>query len=220
LFFLNQSSSFYGVFFFFFQEFFADYYPLNGFTLTLNLGPVISPKQANWENTLIRTSEGIVSFMLSLRKQPRIRYSGKSEVVQQVIRELDRRFSSERKAGLFHFESKGEPPLMLILDRFVFPFFSFHAFVALFFTLLIFFLGSYRRDDPVTPLLAQWNYAAMIHEFLEIKNNRVTYKKNPSEIKEDESDTEVSLSFIYLFSLFETQNVGSCFNCFTRCFFQ
>jgi len=30
-----------------------------------------------------------------------------------------------------------------------------------------------RRDDPVTPLLNQWTYQAMIHELLGIKNNRV-----------------------------------------------
>jgi hypothetical protein len=29
-----------------------------------------------------------------------------------------------------------------------------------------------RRDDPVTPLLAQWTYQAMVHELLGISNNR------------------------------------------------
>ena len=33
-----------------------------------------------------------------------------------------------------------------------------------------------RREDPVTPLLNQWTYQAMIHEILEIKNNRVDLK--------------------------------------------
>jgi vacuolar protein sorting-associated protein 45 len=33
-----------------------------------------------------------------------------------------------------------------------------------------------RREDPVTPLLNQWTYQAMIHEVLEIKNNRVDLK--------------------------------------------
>ena len=30
-----------------------------------------------------------------------------------------------------------------------------------------------RRDDPVTPLLNQWNYQAMIHELIGINNHRV-----------------------------------------------
>ena len=30
-----------------------------------------------------------------------------------------------------------------------------------------------RRDDPVTPLLNQWTYQAMVHELLGINNNRV-----------------------------------------------
>jgi hypothetical protein len=30
-----------------------------------------------------------------------------------------------------------------------------------------------RRNDPMTPLLSQWTYQAMIHELLEIRNGRV-----------------------------------------------
>jgi vacuolar protein sorting-associated protein 45 len=30
-----------------------------------------------------------------------------------------------------------------------------------------------RKEDPVTPLLNQWTYQAMIHELLTIYNNRV-----------------------------------------------
>ena len=30
-----------------------------------------------------------------------------------------------------------------------------------------------RRDDPVTPLLTQWTYQAMVHELLCLYNNRV-----------------------------------------------
>lgn len=41
-----------------------------------------------------------------------------------------------------------------------------------------------RRDDPVTPLLQQWTYQAMIHELLGIHNNRVSLKDVPN-IKKD-----------------------------------
>lgn len=30
-----------------------------------------------------------------------------------------------------------------------------------------------RRNDPVTPLLSQWTYQAMVHEMLGINNGRV-----------------------------------------------
>jgi vacuolar protein sorting-associated protein 45 len=33
-----------------------------------------------------------------------------------------------------------------------------------------------RREDPVTPLLNQWTYQAMIHELLGLQNNRVDLK--------------------------------------------
>lgn len=33
-----------------------------------------------------------------------------------------------------------------------------------------------RREDPVTPLLNQWTYQAMIHELLGLTNNRVDLK--------------------------------------------
>lgn len=30
-----------------------------------------------------------------------------------------------------------------------------------------------RREDPVTPLLNQWTYQAMLHELIGISNNRI-----------------------------------------------
>lgn len=48
-----------------------------------------------------------------------------------------------------------------------------------------------RREDPVTPLLQQWTYQAMVHELLGIHNNRVDLKNVPN-IKKD--STEVVLS--------------------------
>ena len=36
-----------------------------------------------------------------------------------------------------------------------------------------------RRDDPVTPLLNQWTYQAMVHELLGINNNRVDISSAP-----------------------------------------
>lgn len=48
-----------------------------------------------------------------------------------------------------------------------------------------------RKDDPVTPLLSQWTYQAMVHELLTINNNRVNLSRIPGVSKELE---EVVLS--------------------------
>lgn len=34
-----------------------------------------------------------------------------------------------------------------------------------------------RKDDPVTPLLTQWTYQAMIHELIGINDNKLKLKK-------------------------------------------
>lgn len=47
---------------------------------------------------------------------------------------------------LFDFRPTQVPPLLLIIDR---------------------------LNDPVTPLLSQWTYQALVHELLDIQNGRV-----------------------------------------------
>jgi hypothetical protein len=41
-------------------------------------------------------------------------------------------------------------------------------------TLAYTILPADRRNDPVTPLLTQWTYQAMVHELVGIHNGRVT----------------------------------------------
>ena len=36
-----------------------------------------------------------------------------------------------------------------------------------------------RRNDPVTPLLSQWTYQAMVHELIGIQNGRVDLSQVP-----------------------------------------
>lgn len=45
-----------------------------------------------------------------------------------------------------------------------------------------------RKEDPITPLLNQWTYQAMIHELLVITNNRV----NIPGVKLEENEVVVS----------------------------
>ncbi len=40
------------------------------------------------------------------------------------------------------------------------------------------------RNDPVSPLLHQWTYQAMVHELLGIQNNRVDLSRAPGVRKE------------------------------------
>ena len=49
-----------------------------------------------------------------------------------------------------------------------------------------------RREDPVTPLLSQWTYQAMVHQLLGITNNRVSLAGTPGIAK----DLQVPLLFI------------------------
>lgn len=107
---------------------------------------------------LSRITDGIASVLLSLKKRPYVRYQKKSNLTYRVAQELTRRMSQETE--LFEFRRTDVPPLLLILDR---------------------------RDDPVTPLLMQWTYQAMVHELLTIFNNRVDMKNVPGireELKE------------------------------------
>jgi len=65
--------------------------------------------------------------------------------------------------GIFHF-ARGDGPMVLVLDR---------------------------MDDPVTPLLSQWTYQAMVHELLCLDRNRVLLKGAPGVRKDlEEVSTE------------------------------
>jgi len=144
------------------QEFYADYFAINPDTFMLNVEGPISIDQPDFKTLLDRTVDGISSCLLSLKKQPYIRYSAKSDMVQKVIAELQRRVSAE--PGLYDFRKQDTPPLLLLLDR---------------------------RDDPVTPLLTQWTYQAMVHELLGMSNNRVDLKNVPG-VKKDMQEIVLS----------------------------
>jgi vacuolar protein sorting-associated protein 45 len=72
-----------------------------------------------------------------------------------------------KDSALFDFRQNEIAPMLLILDR---------------------------REDPVTPLLNQWTYQAMVHELIGIKNNIVNLSGVPSITKELE---EIVLSAEY-----------------------
>ncbi|XP_049850577.1 vacuolar protein sorting-associated protein 45-like [Schistocerca gregaria] len=128
------------------QEFYADYRAINHDTWTLNLfGPgVLSPVSVEWPMCLSRSTDGIISMLLSLKLCPYIRYQRTSELASQLARSVENRV---RNSPLFHLgRAKASAPLLLILDR---------------------------NEDPITPLLTAWTYQAMCHQLIGLVNNRL-----------------------------------------------
>ena len=124
------------------------------------------PKQHLWSSSpdiwnadsLQRCTEGLVALLLSLKKKPLIRYEKNSLMTKKLATEVRYRMTQEEQ--LFDFRKTDTPPILLILDR---------------------------RDDPITPLLTQWTYQAMVHELLGIHNGKIDLSDVPdvrSELKE------------------------------------
>ncbi|QDS70432.1 hypothetical protein FKW77_009683 [Venturia effusa] len=145
------------------QEYFADYLVINPDLMSLDLS---TPKHRIWgassdswnADSLPRSTEGILALLLSLKKKPLIRYAKSSLLAKKLATEV--RYHITQEEQLFDFRRTDTPPILLILDR---------------------------RDDPVTPLLTQWTYQAMVHELLGIRNGRVDLSDVPEirpELKE------------------------------------
>lgn len=66
-----------------------------------------------------------------------------------------------------------------------------------------------RSEDPVSPLLNQWTYEAMVHELIGISNNRVIMENVPSDgqknivlnAQHDEFYSKVRLRFFCIFCI-------------------
>jgi len=145
------------------QEHFADYIVANSDLFSLGFTPAqdrIWDRSADrWNgDALLRCSDGILSVLLALKKKPLIRYQKNSTLAQKLASEVRYRITQEEQ--LFDFRKTDTPPLLLVLDR---------------------------REDPVTPLLTQWTYQAMVHHLLGIRNGRVDLGNVPDirpELKE------------------------------------
>jgi tRNA uridine 5-carboxymethylaminomethyl modification enzyme len=145
------------------QEHFADYTVINsdlyslGFTLPQRRVWAGSPDTWN-PDSLQRCAEGIIAVLLSLKKKPLIRYEKSSPLTRKLATEV--RYLITQEEQLFDFRRVDTPPILLILDR---------------------------REDPVTPLLTQWTYQAMVHHLLGIQAGRVDLSEIPDirpELKE------------------------------------
>jgi vacuolar protein sorting-associated protein 45 len=135
------------------QEYFADYIPINPDLFSLGLQRKLwSAVPEIWDtDVLARSCEGVLAVLLSLKKKPIIRYEKNSSIAKKLATEIKHHIAKEDQ--LFDFGRKADtPPVLLILDR---------------------------RNDPVTPLLSQWTYQAMVHELLGINNGRVDLSNVP-----------------------------------------
>ncbi|KAL1302574.1 hypothetical protein AAFC00_002955 [Neodothiora populina] len=134
------------------QEYFADFLVINPDLMSLSLTHRIwssSPDMWN-QDSLQRSTEGVIALLLSLKKRPLIRYEKNSLLSKKLATEV--RYQMTQEEQLFDFRKTDTPPILLIVDR---------------------------RDDPVTPLLTQWTYQAMVHELLGIENGRVDMSNVP-----------------------------------------
>jgi len=137
------------------QEFYADFHAVNADLFSLSLSGTLSlcrPKASYThadEANLRRCSSGLLALLLSFKVKPYVRYSASSDAAAAIAREVVGAIGGERE--LFTFNRQAGAPLLLIIDR---------------------------KEDPVTPLLTQWTYQAMVHELLPggIRNNRVDLK--------------------------------------------
>jgi vacuolar protein sorting-associated protein 45 len=152
------------------QEFYADFLPINEDLWSLNCRNTLlmdTQDQPHHQTTLYqRNLTGLQSMLLAMKRRPyAIRYHKSSKVAKKLASDINECISSD---DIFHFR-RGTGGgtgnfLLLILDR---------------------------MDDPVTPLLSQWTYQAMVHELLGLNNNRVILRGAPNVSKDLE---EVVLS--------------------------
>ncbi|KAK5997398.1 Vacuolar protein sorting-associated protein 45 [Cladobotryum mycophilum] len=131
------------------QEHFADYVVINPDLFSLNLSlptrHIWAGNADTWNpDSLQRCAEGLIAVLLSLKKKPLIRYERSSPLAKKLASEV--RYLMTQEDQLFDFRKVDTPPILLVLDR---------------------------REDPVTPLLTQWTYQAMVHHLLGIHNGRV-----------------------------------------------
>ena len=134
------------------QEYFADFLAINPDLASLGVPSTagLADAQRFDQPAFDRVQQGVSALLLALKKRPQIRYNAKSEPAMRLAEAISSQMDAE--ADLFAFRKPDVAPLLLLLDR---------------------------KDDPVTPLLNQWTYQAMVHELVGISNNRVDLRGRP-----------------------------------------
>jgi vacuolar protein sorting-associated protein 45 len=141
------------------QELYGDFIPVNEDLLSLQSRDTLAMTVAagtswapKYAHLYDRNLQGLQGMLLALKRQPSaIRYAGNSPCAEELAKDLHDTIAQD---DIFHFRKSRRGGLhVLVLDR---------------------------RDDPVTPLLSQWTYQAMVHELLGLNNHRVVLKGAPN----------------------------------------
>lgn len=154
-------------------EVYSDFYVMNQDLFSLNIlnssGFRKSPN--DWkpvEETLFeRMTAGVASLCFALRRIPYVRFQTNSAVCERLAAKLFERFQSELKESPNSFNQSKTKSVLILLER---------------------------REDPITPLLTQWTYQAMLHELLGIKNNRIDLSHDKNYSSKDQADCEFVIS--------------------------
>ncbi|XP_069796694.1 vacuolar protein sorting-associated protein 45 isoform X1 [Narcine bancroftii] len=143
------------------QEFYGDFIAVSPQLFSFNLTGC--SEGWSWRfPAMLRSTEGLTAVLLSLKKCPMIRYQASSDMAKRLASSVKQVITREYE--LFDFRRTEVPPLLLIMDR---------------------------SSDPITPLLNQWTYQAMVHELLGITNNRIDLSRVPG-ISKDLKDVVLS----------------------------
>lgn len=104
-------------------------------------------------DAIARLTEGLASVILSLRRRFQIRYQAGSEGCEKLAQALHHLTAVEERE-LFDYgrPADGGSAVLLLVDR---------------------------RDDPVSPLLTQWTFQAMVHELIGSDCHRVSLAHVP-----------------------------------------
>eukprot|EP00980_Cylindrotheca_fusiformis_P011161 scaffold2559_cov118-Cylindrotheca_fusiformis.AAC.4 len=168
------------------QEFYGDFVPINEDLLSMQCRNTLAMSVAagtSWAPQHAplyeRNVKGLQAILLALKRQPvvGIRFAKHSACAEELARDVHDAIEAD---DIFHFRKKRRGTLLLVLDR---------------------------RDDPVTPLLSQWTYQAMVHELLGLNNHRVVLKGAPN-ISEDLEEVVLSSSQDAFFAANRHKNFG------------
>lgn len=141
------------------QELYGDFIPINEDLLSIQSPNTLAMTVAagtswapKYAQLYDRNLQGLQGMLLALKRQPSaIRYAGHSPCAEELAKDLHDTIEQDE---IFRFRKSRRGGLhVLVLDR---------------------------RDDPVTPLLSQWTYQAMVHELLGLNNHRVILKGAPN----------------------------------------
>jgi vacuolar protein sorting-associated protein 45 len=163
------------------HEFYGDFIAVNEDLFTLgavySLGLTAPTLTQEAEGIFKQSVQGILALLLSMKAEP-------SQIRYQGRSQVAHRVAIEvqktiQADGIFHF-TRQEGPLVLLLDR---------------------------MDDPVTPLLSQWTYQAMVHELLGLNRNRVVLKGAPN-VHKDLEEVVLSSSQDDFFAKHRHSNYG------------